>query len=736
MKLHIIRFAMLLILLSFPASRALAGDGDKNAEPKPPIWGYADNLGEGNVILHIKMTGDKYTDVILPGHKVAILPKGTEQVKVVPITAEDEKNTDVIIAPSDCDPAADEALPRGLRRSSRFYQSGGTHRFGKPIEAATRKELINNLKPAYKDLIIPPGALTEADADAEVMIQPGNWKINEPNTPEKTSPQPEPKQTEDKPAAEDSTAELRKWNEQYIKQKAELEKATPGGALEERLKDSLEQTKEAIDSCIAKEEEQYGPNWRERYRDQSGKLPGGFIEDDKSRLIKLKELRDEQQEKVSKLNHEFEDLKKKTRPIAAPEEYIKEAQDKFREDFIKENGTPDNWTEQQRKEYMEGMSNAADKGSEQWKEDNDRLSKDNKKLGRTMKALAEAKADLKRTDNAIEKIEERSSADKESPPSEESPQNASTPKTELSHYTIPQAIEAVETMISDVNKAAAKHANIFNTPDFMRCYYIKAGIPSSVMDAGKMLMDYHSETLYSNFESYGQGKLWEFVILNEKGKQLAAELASLLDVYDGHTVIPVSESLYRDPKDWTGYMHTDQALRILNGILDSLKAQNEKGSDVVVQNLVIRAKKLMGNWRRNIIQYHNALDIYLENAAQYMKIIKYENGKLNEPLSQLDEKYKNRTPYNKEMKQYSKELERVLPAIKKQREQLNKKADDIFNKLVGNGEYKRAVVECRKTQLEDPENQPPLLVPQQYDESSEEFLPDKLYGFLDSCKAG
>ena len=202
---------------------------------------------------------------------------------------------------------------------------------------------------------------------------------------------------------------LIKLNEDYMANEKEiekLEKENPTGEeikLRRRNRDSL---KEQFDERAKRAEEKHGPAWRDNYR-KDGKLPGAILEDNKSRLIKLKDARGAQEEKVKKLRDQFEELKKAAKPVESWEDRLLEDQRKFREDFVKEHGESSGWTDEVRKEYENALNGLTQKSRKKWEEDKKSESENNRKLGKTIKELAEAKAELNQMDEVIELQDKR-----------------------------------------------------------------------------------------------------------------------------------------------------------------------------------------------------------------------------------------------------------------------------------------------------------------------------------------
>jgi len=206
--------------------------------------------------------------------------------------------------------------------------------------------------------------------------------------------------------------ELIKLNEDYMANEKEierLEKENPTGEeikLRKHKKDSL---KEQFDERAKRVEGKYGPAWRDNYR-KDGKLPGGLLEDNKSMLVKLNDAKKGKEEKVKKLQDQFEELKKAAKPVESREDRLLEDQRKLREDFVKEHGESSGWTDEVRKEYENALNELTQKSRKKWEEDKKSESENNRKLGKTIKELAEAKAELNQTSEYIEQLNKKAAA--------------------------------------------------------------------------------------------------------------------------------------------------------------------------------------------------------------------------------------------------------------------------------------------------------------------------------------
>jgi hypothetical protein len=254
----------------------LLADEETKEKPKQPVWGWAQNDGNTDVILHVKMKGDRYTDLILPVDGRMILPKGTIKVKVLPLgTLRGTSRINVDIRPSHYPPNV--GWPR-------IKEAGKSRTFPEPTDAIPVRER------SYldADVIVPPGA---AEPTPERAL-PSDWES--PDEPEKQPPQ------EDKI---DRKSRLLELNELYMKYSRRLAEIEPDSEEAKQIREALKKYSRDIDRYIAEEEAEHGPDWIENYRDKrTGKLPGGLIEDAKSKLVKLREGMEKQKEKNAELD--------------------------------------------------------------------------------------------------------------------------------------------------------------------------------------------------------------------------------------------------------------------------------------------------------------------------------------------------------------------------------------------------------------------------------------------------
>jgi hypothetical protein len=250
---------------------SLLADEENAEKPKLANWGWAYNKGNVYVILHVEMKGERYTDLILPPSGKMILPKGTVKVKVVSTKPKLEKtdNLEVDIRPAYYGPQVGW-LP--------ITESGKSRTFTEPTDAIPFKER------GYLDpnVIVPPGA---AEPTPEGAL-PSDWES--PDEPEK-EPSREDKKEPEKASKVDRKSRLLELNELYMKYSRRLAEIEPDSEEAKQIREALKKYRRDIDRYIAEEAAEHGPDWIETYRDENGKLPGGLIEDARSRLVKLRE---------------------------------------------------------------------------------------------------------------------------------------------------------------------------------------------------------------------------------------------------------------------------------------------------------------------------------------------------------------------------------------------------------------------------------------------------------------
>jgi PLAT/LH2 domain len=212
---------------------------------------------------------------------------------------------------------------------------------------------------------------------------------------------------ETRPAGE-VDSELMRLNETYMEDRARLEEIDPKGEEGELRKKRMVETEKAIAERIIKEVEKYGTSWVDKYRDDKGVLPGGKLEDNKSRLIKLKDKQTTQQEKVTTLEENFERLKKETGgPGETAEQRLLMDQRKYREKFIDKHGSPFEWDEETRQKYSDDINDLTETSGTRWERDKEARSEKLRELGRTIKELAKEKAELNFLEKAVNKTKKR-----------------------------------------------------------------------------------------------------------------------------------------------------------------------------------------------------------------------------------------------------------------------------------------------------------------------------------------
>lgn len=362
-KLAVVVSVLLPLLLV--CTSLSAGEKTKRA-----IWGEASNDGNVDVILHVKMEGGRYTDLILPVDGMIILPKGTVKVKVVPMgPLRGISRLRVDIRPSHSSP---------LKYWPRITEPGKSRTFSTPTDAiplSYRRQLGSHV-------IVPPGAVESG---------------------------PEPKKQPEQVSKADRKSRLLELNDLYMKYSRRLAEVESGSEEAKRIREALEKYGRDIDRYIAGEEAEHGPGWIEAFRNkQTRKLPGGLIEDGESKLVKLKEERDEQKEKTAELEKDFERLKKEE-PVPDWNKYLQQQRDKLKEEFVKLYGPSSEWDKKKgniREEYQKKHNELADKAKEDWEKAKKAESENNRQLGKTIKQLAEEKAKLKEQEQEIEQLEE------------------------------------------------------------------------------------------------------------------------------------------------------------------------------------------------------------------------------------------------------------------------------------------------------------------------------------------
>jgi hypothetical protein len=354
-------FLIVLAILSVSSAEGIFSD-----------WAYATNDGNVPVILHVKTGENKYTEIQLEPGKGIVLPAGSQKVTAFPVKgrlAEGERMRVETNLFSECF----NRLPNIIT------EPGKSVKFPRPSIAVT-PEIRKSMK---DDVVFAPGALAPAEEAKEE-------------------------------APLDDKEFLREQNRMYIEKKKRLEEIDPNSAEAGVIGGALKIWEKDIDRMTKQAEAKYGPDWKEQYRDSNGKLPGGFIEDDKSKLVKLQEGRKEQQDKVDGLKSEFEELKKRMKPVEPRwEDRLTKDQREFREKYVEEHGPSDTWDEETRKKYEGSFNELTKESKKQWEKDEAEQAEVNRAIGRKIKEIAQEQAELNLMDEDIE-LQDKKVAEKPS----------------------------------------------------------------------------------------------------------------------------------------------------------------------------------------------------------------------------------------------------------------------------------------------------------------------------------
>jgi hypothetical protein len=584
-KITLLVFLIVSADLSFVTSISLAGGIFSD-------WAYAVNNGNVPVILHIKTGEDKYSEIQLEPGKSIVLPAGSIKVTAFP---------------------------------AKGY-----------LEKTDRMEVVANLiTEGYGDIITEPGKSVKFPRPSIAVTPEMRKQMRDDVTfaPGALAPAEEVKEAAKEEAPIDDKEFLRKQNDMYIEEKNRLNEIEPDSAEAGVIGSALKNWGENIDRMTKEAEAKYGPDWREQYRDSNGKLPGGFIEDDKSRLIKLQEKRKEQQDKVDGLKSELEELTKQVKPVESRwEDRLAKDQQEFREKFIKEHGSPDTWNEETRKQYKEGFDDSSDKSKEQWEKDKAEQSDINKAIGKKIKEIADEQAELNQMNKVIEQQDKRLN---EKPSA--GPAIPAEPNETVSYLL--SAFDEIDSMIREVEQARVKHYATLEGGRFMKCYYTKrTDIPES--ELGKSVYIITGEGWPADYPQW----LWiPGLSIIMTGETIAGTLRP-------YTITCKLENSFRFLRDNADYYRKHPPIREMNYLRDG-----------------------MDKWRRAFIEYHNAMDIYYEKLAEYTKYNRYFRSIYESKIKELDMKYAGRenngvlwAKYDverKELEDWWKEIERIKDAV-------------------------------------------------------------------------
>jgi HEAT repeat protein len=433
-------------------------------------------------------------------------------------------------------------------------------------------------------------------------------------------------------------------NDSLASDKKELDEAAkvaPDGEAVRLLKKKIAGDEKELKSLMKTEREQEGPGWIEKYRADDGTLPGGYLEDAESRLVKLAGKRKEQAEKVAGLRQEFEEAKDNARPVLSWNERLEKAREKYRDDFIEQHGPSSEWTEEERRAYQEGYNDLPEKERARWEEDKKKQREANRELGKAIKELSAEKAKLREMDRKAGSLKKQAEKEKERKEDTGRAQKMKTVRDNAGdwpaydfadterpvrepltaeNYTLFKAIDEINGMLKEVDRERARHVKVFSSPRFMACYYVKRGdLPKK--ELGVVLGKVDPET--GRFrDSY-----WEW---------MANDMAAITDMWS-RPIVPGMAS------NDGALMHIDLIKYRLNRSLDYLKDNSGRYERKPPIKEMRHVRSLMDTWRDLVARYHNDVDAYFAYIAEFLVLDRYQHDAIYARKKEaLDKKYAGR----------------------------------------------------------------------------------------------
>lgn len=477
--------------------------------------------------------------------------------------------------------AAVDALEAALKDDSPYVRGNAAEALGKIGNERSRKALLETAKDS-----IPMVSSTAQDA---IEALDAKAKASRDEAHRQAVASRDPRVTE--------------LNESLEADEERMKKIDPKGNEAKALGRKIARDRAELQGLIDGEREKEGAKWIDKYRDESGKLPGGYLEDDRSRLAKLNDARMKKKEEVAALEKKFNELKKKG---------------------------------------------------------------DSRELGKTIKDLAGAKADLEQMDRDAacleKKVGKTGSQEGVTGPAEgvnrfpdydlrDYERKPEEPLTK-DNYDLFKAIEEIGEMMKEVDFEREKHIKVFSSPRFLACYYLKrAGLPQT--ELGK--------TLWKTEPGTGR-------ILDPFWEWMANDFAGWSDMWQRPVVPGITSN------DGAA-LHNGNIKYRLKLSLDYLNEHSSGYENSPPLREMQHVRAMMEEWRRHVAGYHTDLDAFLEHMTRMMVLRVYHRDILYERgLKELEAKYASRdkdktgvlqAKYDIELKQLNERRDKVDAELKK-----------------------------------------------------------------------
>lgn len=221
--------------------------------------------------------------------------------------------------------------------------------------------------------------------------------------------------TAGKPEADKTLLRL---NQQYQQDALRLRELNPDSREAELIRERMGNSREQIERIIEKAVEEHGVAWREAYRDKAGRLPGGFIEDDRSRLAAAEQRGAKINDELSRLEQRFKELGKEKQAIDQLPDYQSKGLEEFRKKYFAEHGIPKDETDpvkrrMKQKAFENACNHEIERLTERWKEKKKAISQSNREKGRLIREIAQKRAEAEQLKEKVAALKPRAQLERQ-----------------------------------------------------------------------------------------------------------------------------------------------------------------------------------------------------------------------------------------------------------------------------------------------------------------------------------
>lgn len=328
------------------------------AEPADSDIGMVTNEGNVPVTVVFDRGNGRFFALELPPNGVCVAPRETVGVAAAPVLSRLGATGDKV-----------RLLVDRRGRVERITAYGGRVKYDTPTAALANREQV------LRGVTVPDLALPPAAAEAKEKV---DWSET-----------------------------LRQTNDMYMRLQARLPVAGPEEA--RRIQDLLPHLHGQIDDQVRNVRAEHGFAWKELYRDrQTGKLPGGLIEDAASRLAKAREARARQDEAVRRAEADLAKAKQSAPEVEARwEDRVRADQQALERKFKQDHGPSAQWTPEEQAAYAKAYADLARTSREQWEKDRAAAAEAGHALGKAIRALADAQAERNLMDKDVADLEQQ-----------------------------------------------------------------------------------------------------------------------------------------------------------------------------------------------------------------------------------------------------------------------------------------------------------------------------------------